>query len=173
MILSWFVRDPKVRAKKRSPEFGDQLLHRVEVIAEAIPKLAIKAARMAGPVDQLMQVNRVEAFRRRAPLGIDEILPFDHLDQVVEGTVAAAIAPVLDPRLCRLDERFGVRERLRLVGSRCFGRRPSLDLRRIEDPRCSRDETRLRLVIAFGALFRFRVTGTGVAAFVEDDNRAA
>ena len=56
MVLARFGGDPKLGAQERSPEFGNQFLHCVGVVAEALAELAIAAVFVRSPVS-LMPIS--------------------------------------------------------------------------------------------------------------------
>ena len=50
VIRARLVGDAKIGAEESGSEFGDQLLDRIGVVAEALAELPIAAALVAGPV---------------------------------------------------------------------------------------------------------------------------
>jgi hypothetical protein len=66
------VGDLKIGAEESGPEFGNQLLERIGLVAEALAELAMAAALGAGPVSKFMTQRGKVGFRRRARLGAGE-----------------------------------------------------------------------------------------------------
>ena len=54
MIRSRRVGDVEIGAEEGGSEFGDQLLHRISLVAEALAELPIAAALVASPVAKLV-----------------------------------------------------------------------------------------------------------------------
>ncbi len=72
VIGAGIVGDLKIGTEEGGAEFGNRLLDRIGLIAEALAELPIAAALGAGPVAKLMTQRGKVGFRRRARLGADE-----------------------------------------------------------------------------------------------------
>ncbi len=55
VIGARLIGDAEIGTEERGSEFGDQLLHRVGLIAETLAELAIAAGLDAGPVRKLVK----------------------------------------------------------------------------------------------------------------------
>ena len=64
--------DTQIGAEEGGAEFGNQLLDRIGLVAEALAELPMAAALVAGPVRKLMTQRGKVGVRRRARLGADE-----------------------------------------------------------------------------------------------------
>ena len=60
VIRAWRVGDAKISAEEGGSEFGDQLLDRVSLVAEALAELPIAAALGRSPMRQFMADGRVK-----------------------------------------------------------------------------------------------------------------
>jgi hypothetical protein len=56
VIRPWRVGDAKVGTEERRSEFGDELFHRIGIIAKAIGEIAIETGRMTCPM-RLMPIS--------------------------------------------------------------------------------------------------------------------
>jgi hypothetical protein len=69
VIGAGIVCDAEIGAEEGGSEFGNQLLDRIGLVAEALAELPMAAALGAGPVAKLMTQRGKVGFRRRARLG--------------------------------------------------------------------------------------------------------
>ncbi len=93
VIRAGLAGDTQIGAEEGGSEFGDQLLDRIGLVAEALAELAIAAALGAGPVGKLMTQRGKVGFRRRARLGADEGFARRQVDVVRRRTIKARPPP--------------------------------------------------------------------------------
>ncbi len=100
VILARLGRDAEIRAQEGSAQLGDEFLAGVARVAEALPaEVAVEAARMLGPVRQLVRLGGGIA------LGVTERLGRGQLDEVRTGSVVGQVPAVTDdgtgrPSIC-------------------------------------------------------------------------
>ena len=111
VIGAGLVGDLKIGAEEDGSEFGDQLLHRIGLVAEAVSELAIAAVLAAGPVAKLMAQRGKVRFRWRARRGANEGLAWRQVDAVRRRTVVGPAAAMMDSCAGRGDESLGLLDR--------------------------------------------------------------
>jgi hypothetical protein len=155
------VGDPQIGAQESGTELGNQFLHGVGAIAEALAELAIAAGFSARPVNELMQLGRGVSFGWGAGRRADKRLAQVQLNAVGGGAVIGAVAAVVHDCPGLGDEGFGRLDR-REDGRDIFnhGRLVAVDLLGGENGRGAGEETGFGLVA---------VVGSDTDLLVEDD----
>ena len=166
MIGARRVGDAEIGAEESGPEFGDKLLHRVGVIAEALAEVAIAAGLGAGPVRQFMKQGRIVGLGGGAGWRASEGLARGQMNVVGRAAIESPASAVVNDRASRGDESLGGFDRLGGVGERLGRGRGGVafDLLGGKDGRCAREKAGACLVLAV-------LVSRDGDLFVEDDMR--